>query len=56
MEAVKQGILVDRVLFDFISNYQLITLEQVREKAQKYIRQEDTKNARKENDGKMERN
>ena len=50
VEAMKQGVLPDGAFFDSISKVKNITLDQIREKAQKYIRQEETRSSRKGND------
>ena len=47
---MKQGVLPDGAFFDSISKVKNITLDQIREKAQKYIRQEETRSSRKGND------
>ena len=50
VEAMKQGVLPDGAFFDSISKVKNITLDQIREKAQKYIRQEETRSSRKGSD------
>ena len=54
IEAIKQGVLLNRAFFDSISKVKNVTLDQIRKKAQKYIRQEETRSSKKDNDIKIE--
>jgi len=48
--AAKQGVLADSAFFNSISKNRLTTMEEFREKAEKYVLQEESINARKENE------
>ena len=50
--AAKQGVLADSPFFNSISKSQLIAMEELRQKAEKYVLQEENINARWENEGK----
>ena len=52
MEYVKHGLNSNSTFFASISKIKYVTLQQVREKAEKYIRQEETKISRRGNDNK----